>query len=454
MIRIGPHDVIHAPSSTSVSLLPVASRHYDTFLQRALSRFSSAPRSRPRSAPSPSSDGRLAIEATDDPAALMVRWFGNRYMLRVPARRPFTAHEVRFARAIGAVLESRYRAILNPQLMVERPGLFRGAIEDRYVGAFFDGTPYSPRADGGALERVAEVLEMLRVAALSSYENQPISTGVLLLDGDRIRWRVSGVRARLAALHGCADVDQELLSSGRRRAHRVSRRRATAGCSTSSTSSRWARSARSPASDLRSPCARAYTRTRARRWQRGHVCVGAQPEPRDQGLCRRRAGVHVPQRRLAPARSAGEVRDVGGSRGPGLRWRDGCFRPRSIWPMRARARCSSCCATRSSRSQSWSPASDRLDMELVGQQADPDTPSRRDLLHVLAGRTRDRSRPQPCSPRSPTLDGAVVTDPGGQLLAVGAILRHPPATLPPTEMGIPRARARPRRWRPAASVPC
>ena len=68
--------------------------------------------------------------------------------------------------------------------MVERAGLFRGAIEDRYVGAFFDGTPYSPRADGGRSERVAEVLEMLRVAALSSYENQPISTGVLLLEGD------------------------------------------------------------------------------------------------------------------------------------------------------------------------------------------------------------------------------------------------------------------------------
>jgi DNA integrity scanning protein DisA with diadenylate cyclase activity len=35
-----------------------------------------------------------------------------------------------------------------------------------------------------------------------------------------------------------------------------------------------------------------------------------------------------------------------------------------------------------------------------------------------------------------TLDGAVVTDGDGQLLAVGAILRHPPATLPGTETGI------------------
>src|SRR5687768_3610273 len=162
----------------------VVGAHYDTFLQRALKHFFERAALETQPMPSPSSDGRLAIDATEDPSALAVRWFGNRYVLRVPSRRPFTQHEVRFARAIGSVLESRYRAILNPQLMVERAGLFRGAIEDRYVGAFFDGTPYSPRADGGRSERVAEVLEMLRVAALSSYENQPISTGVLLLEGD------------------------------------------------------------------------------------------------------------------------------------------------------------------------------------------------------------------------------------------------------------------------------
>ena len=32
-----------------------------------------------------------------------------------------------------------------------------------------------------------------------------------------------------------------------------------------------------------------------------------------------------------------------------------------------------------------------------------------------------------------TLDGAVVTEPGGQLLAVGAILRHPPGAMPSFE---------------------
>src|ERR671920_2567881 len=86
--------------------------HYDTFLQRALRRFFERAALETEALPSPSSDGRLAIESTEDPAALSVRWFGNRYVLRVPAARPFTAHEIRFARAIGSVLESRYRAIL------------------------------------------------------------------------------------------------------------------------------------------------------------------------------------------------------------------------------------------------------------------------------------------------------------------------------------------------------
>src|SRR5688500_18590183 len=87
-------------------------------------------------------DARLAIEPSASPSALIVRWFGTRYTLRVPGRWPFTSHEVRLAQAIGAVLAARYRAILNPQVIAERGDLFRGAIEDRYVGSFLDHKPY------------------------------------------------------------------------------------------------------------------------------------------------------------------------------------------------------------------------------------------------------------------------------------------------------------------------
>lgn len=154
----------------STSKLPpalIVGAQYDTFLQHALSRFFDRAKLETEAVPSPSSDGRLAIEPTTDPGALSVRWFGNRYVLRVPGQRPFTEDEVRFARAIGAVLAARHRAILNPALMVERGGLFRGAIEDRYVGAFFDEAPYNLRSEQVVNDRVAEVIEILRVAALS-----------------------------------------------------------------------------------------------------------------------------------------------------------------------------------------------------------------------------------------------------------------------------------------------
>src|SRR3954468_9833517 len=168
-----------------MSLPPVfaASALYDSLLQAALRQFFGRATFEIEPIPSLSSDGRLAIEPTNDPSVLTIRWFGSRHVLHVPAKRSFTGHEVRLARAIGNVLAARYRAIFDPKQMLERGELFRGAIEDRYVGAFLDdasyGDPKQPRADS-----VATAIEVLRVAALSSYENRAISSGVLLLEGD------------------------------------------------------------------------------------------------------------------------------------------------------------------------------------------------------------------------------------------------------------------------------
>ena len=166
-----------------MSLPPVfaASALYDQLLQGALRQFFDRATFETEPTPSLSSDGRLAIEPTGDPSVLSVRWFGTRHVLHVPASRPFTAHEVRLARAIGSVLATRYRAIFDPRQMVERGDLFRGAIEDRYIGAFLDEGAYA-RQDRRRADLVAGVIEVLRVAALSSYENRAISSGVLLLE--------------------------------------------------------------------------------------------------------------------------------------------------------------------------------------------------------------------------------------------------------------------------------
>ena len=168
-----------------MSLPPVfaASALYDSLLQAALRQFFSRATFETEPIPSLSSDGRLAIEPTNDPSVLSIRWFGTRHVLHVPARRPFTDHEVRLARAIGTVLAARYRAIFDPKQMLERGELFRGAIEDRYIGAFLDGGSPGDAAKSRA-DTVATAIEVLRVAALSSYENRSISSGVLLLPGD------------------------------------------------------------------------------------------------------------------------------------------------------------------------------------------------------------------------------------------------------------------------------
>src|SRR5574339_881252 len=156
-----------------MSLPPVfaASALYDSLLQAALRQFFQRATFETEPIPSLSSDGRLAIEPTNDPSVLTIRWFGSRHVLHVPARRPFTSHEVRLARAIGAVLTMRYRAIFDPRQMLERGDLFRGAIEDRYVGAFLELARPEPQ---GRADLVAATIDVLRVAALSSYENRAI----------------------------------------------------------------------------------------------------------------------------------------------------------------------------------------------------------------------------------------------------------------------------------------
>src|SRR5919109_4811154 len=163
-----------------MALPPVfaASALYDSLLQMALRQFFGRATFETEPIASLSSDGRLAIEPTSDPSVLSIRWFGSRHVLHVPARRPFTQHEVRLAKAIGAVLALRYRANFDPRQMLERGDLFRGAIEDRYIGAFLDAGEKADTPSRGDL--VSGMLEVLRVAALSSYENRPISSGVLL----------------------------------------------------------------------------------------------------------------------------------------------------------------------------------------------------------------------------------------------------------------------------------
>ena len=395
---------------------------YDSLLQSALTQFFERASLETEAVPSPSSDGRLAIESTHDPSALSIRWFGNRYTLRVPPARPFTAHESRFARAIGAVLSARYRAILSPQLMVERGDLFRGAIEDRYIGAFFDREPY--RLEPGLsppLDRVAQAIEMMRVAALSTYENQPISTGVLLLGteedpigrypaAERDEVHYTGALTSIKSFYRLAD--------GLRTVFLVNR----AGRLLDIIDvGRWADDAAARPVDV--PCAQTYNGHARATLAGAHVCVVLNPR-REIKVFAEGAQVfsfsHADWRLLDQTSKYALWQSAVGSAALAERLfrsaldlsdaRQGALFVVLRRPVESLAQLVA--------------ATDRRDMELLGPASTPWAPSRRDLLHLLAGRTVTELDPSVLAALA-TMDGATVTDADGSLLAVGAILRHP-----------------------------
>lgn len=116
--------------------------------------------------------------------ALDLEWMGTRYHLERPGG-AFTEDQVRLLGAIGEVLSARYRGIFLTGSAAASPQLFEGLAEDRYVSAFLDPSPYLGQGEA-ALKRdvVADAIEVLRQSSLITYENRRISTGVILVHQD------------------------------------------------------------------------------------------------------------------------------------------------------------------------------------------------------------------------------------------------------------------------------
>lgn len=112
--------------------------------------------------------------------ALDLEWLGTRYHLQRSGH-SFTEDQLRLLGAIGGVLSARYRSIFYAGSAAASPQLFEGLAEDRYVSAFLDPSPYL-REDPAAGRRdvVADAIEVLRQSSLITYENRRISTGVIL----------------------------------------------------------------------------------------------------------------------------------------------------------------------------------------------------------------------------------------------------------------------------------
>jgi hypothetical protein len=396
---------------------------YDSLLQSALRQFFARAVLDTEPTPSLSSDGRLAIEPSSDPYALTIRWFGTRYKLHV-AGWPFTPHEVRFARAIGTVLAARYRAILNPRVVAERGDLFRGAIEDRYVGAFLDDKAYAIDVREARADRIASIIELLRVAALSSYESRPISTGVLLLGTADDPCRPG----RHVAAHGAVSYAASLtpvksffrLADGVRTVFLAN---ADGQLLDIIDIDRWSGEVSNDAT-IDTPCSKAY-RPHARATQRlGHVCAVLSPSREIKVFAEgaevftfRGAGWHLLDLKAKYDLWSNAV----GNDALALRLFQTAL---DLADAREGALFVVVRDPAAAVPQLVAPA-DRLETpatpSIDGASA---SPSRRDLLHLLAGRSVPDLDPSVLSALA-SIDGATVTDQEGRLLAAGAILRHP-----------------------------
>ena len=398
---------------------------YEGILQAALRQFFRRASLAIEPGQSQNTDRRLTIEPSTDPSTLSLSWAGTRYLLRMPGRGTFTPHQIRTAQAIVAVIRARYRAILNTELAVERGELFRGPIEDRYVGAFFDERPYTDTGAGGAIDRIASIIEMLRVAALSTYENRPISTGILLLAGD-----YDPCRPELSAADKRPPSKMQALTSIR------SLYRLADGVRTVFLADaegqlldiididRWSRQL-CPDKIVDVPGATAYQAHARATLEQRSVCVVLSPS-RDIKVFAEGAEVfsfHSAAWHLLDLRAKYELwADAVGNPSLALRLfqlaldladaREGALFAVLRDPAEAVP-------------QLVAPA-DRLDIPFQTDLPGSGTVSRREVLHLLEGRTVTDLDLSVLSTLA-SLDGAIVVDREARLLAAGAILRHPPS---------------------------
>ena len=112
-------------------------------------------------------------------SGLSFDWLGNRYALT--NHREFSEHQQRMVRSIAKFLTTRYEVLFDRDLAAQNMPIFGGLTEDRYVSTFLDGKVFDDARSAATLpDRVSEAIEVLRISALSSYEDKRISTGALL----------------------------------------------------------------------------------------------------------------------------------------------------------------------------------------------------------------------------------------------------------------------------------
>jgi hypothetical protein len=320
------------------------------------------------------------------------------------------------------VLAARYSAILNPRIIAERNDLFRGMIEDRYVGSFLDYRPYAIEAREARADRIASVIELLRVAALSSYENRPISTGVLLLGTSNDPCRPDVPLAATAPTYTESTTAIKSLFRLADGVRTVFLANSEGRLLDIIDIERWG-SQVSRHQTLQVPCAKAYQPHARATLQQGHVCA-----------------VLTPSREIKIFAEGAEIFTFRGAAWHLLDlqakyrlWAEGVgdealamrIFQTALDLADAREGALFVVARDTNAVANIVAPADRLDVPHP-DSARQGPPSRRDLLELLEGRSLTDLDPNVLAALA-SLDGAIVVDPNARLLAAGAILRHPPS---------------------------
>jgi hypothetical protein len=114
------------------------------------------------------------LDEEPDGFGLHLEYFGSSYAIRPGTPIPFSKAERRLIESILTVLDIRFRTLFDPEV-AQRADLLQFAVEDLCVAQYLE-TP--------DFDRIPFALEALRGAALSTYENRRVSTGVILLGTD------------------------------------------------------------------------------------------------------------------------------------------------------------------------------------------------------------------------------------------------------------------------------
>jgi hypothetical protein len=142
----------------------------------------------PRVSPTFALDFQIDEDEGASPESVRISIFGVWHRLTVSRPLGLGPRDRELIRAVGRVMELHHQVLFRSSRMTLLQ-LRRGMPEDHYIAASVEPSAYSPAASSPS--RTAEAILTLRTMALSTYENRRVTTGALILSQglDQVHFR-------------------------------------------------------------------------------------------------------------------------------------------------------------------------------------------------------------------------------------------------------------------------